>query len=367
MVRRKTKRQSKHDVDTMLRHVSRSHGRTLSRILFGTTEPIQELTWIETQLAARQRRVDRAMSVKIGDQHRWQHIEWTDRLTYDVRVRVYEYNHLLVMAAYGDGEAESVPGEPPVKPVTVDSVVVVLTGPKQGLPKIGFYRTSSRGEKFSGIRFRIEAIYLRSVAEIEAMDSVFWLVFVPLAVDADEQAVVRAIETIRTRTNPHEFADLLATMFSIAKLKKDRPTFVDVIQTEQRRQDMYFIDNELTREWMKEGIEKGLEEGRKLGLEKGLEKGLEEGRKREQKALLLAMVERRLKRSLTPDEHARFTVRLKRKGGAQEMANAVIDFSADELVALLKSTRLRKSNRNRRGPKKRTSRPFIIVRHIPIE
>lgn len=329
MGRRNTKRKSKDDIDTMLRYVSRPHAHTLSRNLFGTQDPIVEARWVESQLAARQRRVDRAMVVKLQDEHRWQHIEWTERLTRDVRVRVYEYNHLLVMAAHADAEAAHVPGQPRVKPVTVDSIVVVLTGPKQGLPKTGTYRTSARNGRFSGVRFGIEAIYLRTVAEIDAMNSVFWLIFVPLAIDADEQALVRTIETLRTRTNPRHFDDLLAAMFTIAKLKKDRPNFLTVIESATRRPRMIFR-NELTDKWTREGKEFG----RKIGLVEGRKEGLAKARE-EQHALLRGLVERRVRRPLTNDEKARFDAWCNQKGGAKEIANAVIDLSADELVARL--------------------------------
>jgi hypothetical protein len=321
MGRRKTQKQSNDELDLMLRQASRAHAQALSRILFGMVQEATEPHWVETQLAARQRRVDRAMSAKIGDEIHWQHIEWTERLTRDVYFRVYEYNHLLVMAAHADADAASVKGNLRVQPATVDSVVVVMRGAKKGLPKFGFYRTSSKHRSFSGVRFRIEAIYLRTVAEIEAMGSAFWLVFVPLAIDADEDAIVRAIDTMKVRTNPQHLADLTATMFCVARLRKDRPNFRRVIRSEERRQLMF------TNEW----LVIGRREGRKEGREQGREQGREEG----QKNLLLALFERRLRRSLTSEETLRFTAWLNKKNGAQEMANAVIDLSAEELLARL--------------------------------
>ena len=333
MVRRKTKRKTKRKaddpIDTVLRYVSRTHGDTLSRVLFGTTEPILELRWIETQLASRQRRVDRAMSVRIGDKHHWQHIEWTEKLTADVCFRVYEYNHLLVMAAHADAKAASVPGQPPVQPASVDSVVVVLTGPREGFPASGFYRTSSANRIFSGVHFGIEAIYQRTVAEIASMGGVFWLVFVPLAIDADELEIVRTIETMKSRTNPDEFEALLATMFSMAKLKKDCPHFLDVIRSASGRPNMLFR-NELTDIWTRQGRRIGRTEGR------------QEGRH----ALLRDLFERRLQRALTETETASFNAWWSKRGGPEEMSNAVIDLAASDLAALLARKRRTKSTRS---------------------
>lgn len=321
MARRKVKTRGDDDIDAMLRQVSRPHARALAEILFGVTEPMPEPTWIETQVAARQRRVDRALASKIGDELRWQHIEWTERLDRNVYLRIYEYNHLLVMAALADAES-AIDGEMRL-PATVDSVVVVLTGPKQGLPSIGFYRTSSPAEEFSGVHFRIEPIYLRTVAELEAMNGVFWLVFTPLALDADEPAIVRAIDLMYARTNRRDFADLVATMFTIARLKKDRPSYLNVIRSHERRLMM------LTNNWLIQGRREGRKEGRKEG------ELLEQKRaQKKQRDLLLKMVERRLRRSLATSEQATFDSLLSRADGADKIANAIVDLSPDELARL---------------------------------
>ena len=320
MGRRKTQKESNDELDTMLRQASRGHAQSLSRILFDRTQPTTEPYWIESQLAARQRRVDRALSVTVGNETHWQHIEWTERLTRDVYFRVYEYNHLLVMAAHADAAARSVDGEPRMSPATVDSVVVVLRGSKKGFPTHGFYRTSSKHQRFSGVNFRIEAVYLRSAAEIEAKECALWLVFIPLAIDADEDVIIRAIEKLKTWTNSQQFADLVATMFCVAKLRKDRPNFCHVIRSEERRQIVF--TNEYFVEGRKEGRKEGREEEREVA-------------RKERKNMLLAMFERRLRRTLTSDEMSSFTAWHDKKNGAKEMAEAVIDLSADELVSLL--------------------------------
>lgn len=328
MARRKVRKKGQDDIDTMLRQASRAHARTLAQILFGITEPMPEPTWIETQVTARQRRVDRALAARYGNDLRWQHIEWTERLNREVYLRIYEYNHLLVMAAHADSESGEKGEKRP--PATVDSVVVVLTGPKQGLPSIGYYRTSSPNEEFSGVHFRIEPIYLRTVAELEAMASAFWLVFTPLAIDADEPAIVRAIDLMYAWTNQRDFADLAATMYTIAQLKKDRPSYLDVIRSHQRRLMM------LTNNWLIQGRREGRKEGRIEGRKEGRIEGRIEGQKL-RRDMLLDMVERRLQRPLTAEEVPMFDLLVMRRGGAKKIANAIVDLSPHDLALLFAS------------------------------
>src|SRR5262249_44275780 len=87
-----------HDIDLILRHVSRRFPQDLARALIRTGEPIGSATWAETQVTGRQRRLDRALRVKVGSKPRFFHMEWTLRLTGGIRFRVYEYNSLTVLA-----------------------------------------------------------------------------------------------------------------------------------------------------------------------------------------------------------------------------------------------------------------------------
>ncbi|AUX41815.1 uncharacterized protein SOCE26_032400 [Sorangium cellulosum] len=48
----------------------------------------------------------------------------------------------------------------------IESVVVVLSGREEPWPTHGSYRTSPPGEAFSGVHFRIEAVYQRTMAEL---------------------------------------------------------------------------------------------------------------------------------------------------------------------------------------------------------
>lgn len=206
-------------------------------------------------------------------------------------------------------------------------MIVVLTGRKKKWPEYGAYRTSPKGSKFCGVRYRIEAVYQRTVAELDAMGSVFWLAFVPLAVDADEEKIRVVIESLRTRTNEDDFAELGATMLAMAALKKkDAPNLVDMIRS--------LLSSEVSMQhpFYQEGLAKGLEQGLEKGLEQGREQGREEARKAF--AVLAHQFERRLRRKMTDAERRRVAVRL-RKDGPEKLGDVVLDLSRDELNAWL--------------------------------
>src|SRR5262245_22632172 len=99
-----------HDIDIILRHVSRRFPQDLARALIRTAEPIGPATWAETQVTGRQRRLDRALRVKVGSRSRFFHMEWTLRLTKAIRFRVFEYNSLTVLAAVDEARANTKDG-----------------------------------------------------------------------------------------------------------------------------------------------------------------------------------------------------------------------------------------------------------------
>ncbi|MBK9265970.1 MAG: hypothetical protein IPM54_40070 [Polyangiaceae bacterium] len=313
MARRKSKRRRSHDIDTILRHTSRRHPTALSRLLLDHDEPIEQIEWIKTQLATRQRRIDRGLRIEMVRGSRILHIEWTLRLNRAIRRRVHEYHHLLAMAHEMDARAKRKRGEPLPKPISIDSVVVVLSGPKKKLPTFGRYRTSSKDQRFSGVRFRIEAIYQRTVAEIEAMGSVFWLAFVPLAMDVDQEKLERVLKSLRAQTEPEDFEDLKATMILLAPLNRDFPGLQEVIlsltEAEEPVLDLLSLHPYYQR-----------------AKEQGFAKGRDEA--------LMHLLERRLTRSLTASERKRVSKRLT-KHGPDFVGDAILDLSREELAAWL--------------------------------
>lgn len=310
MARRKSKRGRSHDIDTILRHTSRRHPTALPRILIGLDEPIERFEWVETQVTARQRRIDRGLRIEVAGEPRILHIEWTLRLDRAVRRRIHEYHHLLVMALEMDARAKRKKGWPVSERISIDSVVVVLMGPKRTMPRFSHYRTSSTDQKFSGVRFRIEAIYQRTVAELEAMGSDFWLAFVPLAIDVTIKKLEEVINALRTRTNQEDFNDLVATMLVLARLNKNHPGLPDMIPSMVTKEEAMLEFRAFYREGKLRGVEKGREE------------------------TLLHLLEKRLARSLTSSERLRVAKRMA-KHGSEIVDDAILDLSRDELAAWL--------------------------------
>src|SRR5262249_31943721 len=85
------------DVDLVLRHVSRLFPDRPSRALPPPDVVTATAPWLDTQVPARQRRLDRAIDVSTASgERRVLHNEWQLRMEGDVPFRVYEYHSLLV-------------------------------------------------------------------------------------------------------------------------------------------------------------------------------------------------------------------------------------------------------------------------------
>ena len=63
-------------------------------------------------------------------------------------------------------------------------------------------------------------LYQRTVAELEARASPFWLMFTPLAIDADPSAMARVVSNLRRRTAPREFEELATATLVMADADK---------------------------------------------------------------------------------------------------------------------------------------------------
>jgi hypothetical protein len=304
------------DIDLILRHVSRQFPEALARALVATREPIEVGGWIDTQVSGRQRRLDRALEVTIGGERYLLHVEWQLKMTAEVPFRVYEYNVLLSLAQ-ADGAR---PGQ---EPLPIESVVVLLGGRDEPWPAEGEYRTSRPKARFSGVQFRIEPVYQCTVAELMARDSPLWLIFAPLAVDADERSLEQVIEALRAQTSPRELEELGVAMAVLADADKRQRGLRGVITS-------LLPEEVVMQSWIyKQGKQKGLEEGRQEGLEQGLEQGLEKGL-----GPLAHLFERRLARALTPAERGVLVRRLDTLG-PERLGDLVVDFSPEALAAWL--------------------------------
>ncbi len=305
--------------DLSLRSTSRFFAGGLAELIVRPDERIRHVHWGETQVAARARRLDRVLYIRIARRgYRLLHIEWTLRLNAAMRERTAEYHFMLAKAVRMDMRRRRC-GRKRALGVSVESIVVVLSGRKKPWKAFGRYQTSPKGKRFTGVRFRIEPVYQRTVAELEAKGSIFWLVFVPLAIDVDEHQIGRIVGEVRNAAKADEFSEIVATMLSMAQLKRDRPEFAEVIRSLVREEDA------VRHPWFVDGRNKGLEEGREEGREEGL-------------APLIFLFERRLGRGLTMSERRRIGSRLL-KDGPEKLGTVVLEFSPKKLSNWLEPRR----------------------------
>jgi hypothetical protein len=289
------------DVDLVLRHISRQFPEALARALVKTLAPIEVGSWIDTQVSGRQRRLDRALEMSVGGVPGLLHVEWQLEMTADVPFRVYEYHVLLSLA-----EADL--ARPGKEPLPIDSVVVLLSGREDRWPPEGDYRTSRPERRFSGVRFRIEPVYQYTVAELMARDSPLWLIFAPLAVDADERSLQQVIEALRARTSPRQMEELGVAMSVLADADKRKRGLRSVITS-------LLPEEAVMESWVyKQGKAKGQEEG--------------------VVALLSRRLARRLSRPLTAAEQE---VLVRRFGtlGSERLDDLVSDLSPEALAVWL--------------------------------
>ncbi|HLM71157.1 MAG TPA: hypothetical protein VK459_00640 [Polyangiaceae bacterium] len=264
------------DVDLTLRHVTRLFPEQLARALLPPGSEVEAAEWLETQVTSRQRRLDRMLSVRTRGARRLMHYEWQLAMRANVPFRTFEYHVLQALAL-----VEEAPGKD--DPPLIESVVVVLSGREAPMPDEMEYRTSPPDAPFCGVRFRVDAVYQRTVAELLARPSVLWLIFAPLARDATPERMAEVVEKLRAETSQREFEELAVALTVMADVDRRRrglrKSIVPLLKEEVVVQNWIY----------KQGLEKGLEKG----IEKGIEKGTESGQLREARLLLRRVLERR--------------------------------------------------------------------------
>ena len=161
------------------------------------------------------------------------------------------------------------------------------------------------------MHYRIEAVYQRTVAELEARGSPFWLVFVPLAVDADRAKIMRVVGALRAQASRRAFDELGVAMAVLAEADRRRRGLADVVRS--------LLPRELV---MQSSIYK---------------EGKEQGRLEGQLEPLAHQFERRLGRALTPEERSRLIARVQELG-AMPVSDVVLDLSREDLAAWLTTT-----------------------------
>ena len=92
------------------------------------------------------------------------------------------------------------------------------------------YRTSWIGQPFCGIRYEIEPVYKLTLAELEERQSLMWLSFAPLTVDADEDKIKELLTRLEERFgSKREIAEVAAAMTVVGGLNDKYSTMSDTI------------------------------------------------------------------------------------------------------------------------------------------
>ncbi|WP_438013807.1 hypothetical protein WMF18_23050 [Sorangium sp. So ce315] len=199
------------DADITLRHLARRRPEDLVRAFVPEGCPTDVLGWVDSQVTNIERRLDKALRVRVDGEPRVLHVEFCFALREDVPDRVFEYLGFLFAALRLEAPDDPVP--------PIESVAVVLSGRKRRLPVTGKRRVAWPGRPFSGVHFRVDAVYQRTVGELRARGSVLWLVFAPLARDATVAALQEVVAEIhagaRTAEERGELYTALLVMATI--------------------------------------------------------------------------------------------------------------------------------------------------------
>jgi hypothetical protein len=165
------------------------------------------------------------------------------------------------LAVAPDPKAPAAPAAPKLPPV--ESTLVLLSGREEPWPAEGAYRTSPQSAPFSGVHFRIEPVYQRTIAELVAKRSVLWMIFAPLAVDASGEKLVEVLHRLRMQTTKREFEELAVAMTAIADWDKRGRCL--------REQIVASLPKEVVvQSWIyKQGVEQGEAKGEARGIAKG--------------------------------------------------------------------------------------------------
>jgi hypothetical protein len=299
-----------------LRHIARRRPEELARAFVPEGCPVEVLGWIDTQVTKLERRPDKALRLRVAGKPRVLHVEFCFALRADVPDRIFEYLGFIFTVLRAEAPAHDVP---PIK-----SVAVVLTGPRRRLPATARRCTAWPDDRFSGAHFRVDAVYQRTVAELRARSSTLWLVFTPLARDADPSSMREIVAEIRDgATNDEERGELYAALLVMAiidpwghNLRREIGTML-----EDEEHDL-FRRMPVLGDMIVEAEKLALERGEKLGREEALAQ------------LLGRLFARRLGRRPTTTEE-RCLVERAEVLGPERVEDALLDLERDALVRWL--------------------------------
>jgi hypothetical protein len=264
-----------------------------------------------------ERRMDKALDLRSDGLRRLLHLEIVVDPTSGLAFRMFEYATMLVIALQAAAEeGAGVRDELP----PVQSVALILSGRAKPWSPVAELRTSwPEPAPWSGHRFQVEPVYQRTVDELLARPGTFWLVFAPLAVDANVESMRQVLEELRRREPcDAERAELYAAMLVVAELNTWEHNLEEELRSMMQDTDFETLMKSRT---FREVFETGKKEGKK------------EGRRSTIEEMLQRLLMRRMQRELTPDEQAALSSRAATLDG--EQASAVLDLDTDALKAWL--------------------------------
>ncbi|WP_437730607.1 hypothetical protein [Sorangium sp. So ce1335] len=300
------------DADITLRHLARRRPEDLVRAFVPEGHPVEVLGWVDSQVTSIERRLDKALRLRVDGEPRVLHVEFCFALRDDVPDRVFEYIGFLFAALRREDPGAPVP--------PIESVAVVLSGPKRRLPITGKRRIAWPGRPFSGVHFRVDAVYQRTIGELRARGSVLWLVFAPLARDATAAALREIVAEIHTRAaSAEERAELYTALLVMATVDPWRHTlWKELVTMVEDKEEGLLRRTPIIGEMIIEAEQRGEQRGKQQAIVE----------------LLGRLFTRRLGRRPTAEEERSIAERA-RALGPGEVEDALLDLDREALTRWL--------------------------------
>ena len=287
-------------IDITLRAIVEKSPEDLVKGILAPGTQFQVGEWIESQLTVRERRLDKALKLKIADKEHLLHVEFQVEQGSNLGFRVYEYHSMLALAV-----SNSHPEPPP----PIKSVVILLKGPQKIGPLQRKYQTSWSEEPFCGVHYTIDPIYLLSLEELEKRQSLLWLIFAPLTVNAEVCKIKELLERLEKKFgNKEKIAELAGVMAIVGTFNyKQQDISTQIIQWIVKE---LIMQTDPGMQFWEEIFKDRIEQEIKQGVEKGLEKGIEQGEKNS----LFKLFNLRFGKPLTEKEKQLIMLKLARHG-----------------------------------------------------
>ncbi|WP_437956567.1 hypothetical protein WME76_35025 [Sorangium sp. So ce119] len=316
------------DADITLRHLARRRPDDLARAFVSEGRPVEVLGWIDSQVTNIERRLDKALRLRVDGEPRVLHVEFCFALRDDVPDRVFEYLGFLFAALRIEAPGEPVP--------PIESVAVVLSGRRRRLPATGQRRTAWPGRPFSGTHFRVDAVYQRTVGELRARGSVLWLVFAPLARNATADALREVVAEIHAgAASAEERAELYAALLVMATVDPwGHNLRKELVMMVEDKEEGLLRRTPIIGELIIEAERRGEERGELRGEQRGEQRGERRGEEKAIAELLGRLFARRIGRRPTAEEE-RSIVERARAIGPGEVEDALLDLEGDALIRWL--------------------------------